>query len=281
MIRALSLFLLLAATPLESAKEHLAAGKLDDVLFDLDGKKLGDDEKPQAAALLGDAAAAAVAKKDELLALQFAQMALKLDPNQAKALEAAARTSFKQQQFEAAEKYADRWIVVDPKSGPPRILRAELAAEAGEWQVVIDQLDQVKLKGAEAETAKALRARATKEVKDKQNALSTIATLERQMAEAAVKARASGGGSKSWGGGTSDVVVYSTAWCPYCKKAKDYLKKKGVAFTEKDVEKQPEAAKELAEKAVAAGVRPGGVPVIDVRGKLILGFDKEALDAAL
>lgn len=277
------LLLLLTAAPLDAARGHLEAGQLDDVLFDLDGKSVAEDEKPKAAALLGEAAQAAVKKADDLLALQFAQMALKLDPVELRALEAAARTSFKQQQFEAAEKYADRWILADLKSGAARLLRAELAVEAGEWDVAVDQLDQGKFaRGPEAEKAKALRAKAGKELKERKASLTSIAALERQIAEATAKAKSGGGGGFTRPSGASaGVTVYTTSWCGYCKKTKEFLQKRGVDFVEKDIEKDPDAAQELSQKAAAAGVRVGGVPVTDVRGKLIVGFDERRLAASL
>ena len=73
------LLLVLAGSPLDAAKKHLAAGKLDDVLFDLDGKTFTDAEKPMAAQVLGSAARAGLDAKDYVLSLQFAQMALRLD----------------------------------------------------------------------------------------------------------------------------------------------------------------------------------------------------------
>ena len=275
------LLLLLAAAPLDTAREHLKAGRFDDVLFALDGKTFEGADKAKAATLLGEAAQGSMAKGDDFLALQFAQMALKLNPEEGRALEAAARASLKQQQFDAAERYADKWILTDVKNGSAHLLRAQLAAEAGEWAVVVDHLDQAKLKGPEAAVGKALRARATREIDDKSTALSTVATLERQMAEAASKARATGGAGFAHPVKSDGVVIYTTTWCGYCKKAKAYLKKKGVDFVEKDVEKDQQAAEELAQKAAAANVRPQGVPVIDVRGKLILGFDEAAIAAAL
>ncbi|MCC6337131.1 MAG: NrdH-redoxin [Myxococcales bacterium] len=80
---------------------------------------------------------------------------------------------------------------------------------------------------------------------------------------------------------SGDVVLYATSWCGYCRQAREYFKKKGVKYVEKDLEKDEGAAEELATKASAAGVRPQGVPVIDVKGKLILGFDRPALEEAL
>lgn len=271
-------WVLLAAGPLDEAKAHLAAGRLDDVLFALDGKSFTGEEKPRAAALLGDAAKKAFAKKDDLLALQLAAMALKQEPAQKSALEAAARASYRQQQFEPAEKYADAWLATDVTNGAARLLRAKLAEEAGEWQLVVDQLDQAKLTGADSAQAKTLKAKAVKELAEQRAARSTVAGLERQLALAAEQ-RA--GGFNKPVPVSGDVVLYATSWCGYCRQAREYFKKKGVKYVEKDLEKDEGAAEELATKASAAGVRPQGVPVIDVKGKLILGFDRPALEEAL
>jgi glutaredoxin len=279
------LLLALAAAPLEDARAHLKAGRLDEVLFALEGKSWSEAEKPQAAQLLGEAAGESLAKHDELLGLQFAQMALKLDPGQAGALEVAARSSLKEQQFATAEEYADRWLTVEPKSPSARLLRAELAFEAGEWSLVLRQLDQAKpLKGEKAGVAAVLRAKAAQELAQRKEALTSVATLERRVAMAAAKAKSkdSAGFARPISAASSGgVTVYTTAWCGYCKKMKAFLKKKGVDFVEKDIERDPEAEKELAQKAAAAGVNPRGVPVTDVRGKLILGFDTEGVEAAL
>lgn len=272
---------LLAASPLESARSHLDAGKLDDVLFDLDGQKFEGDDKPKAAALLGEAAKKAYGKKDDLLALQFASMALKLEPAQAQALEAAARGSFRQQQFEAAERYADQWVNQDLTNASAHLLRAQLAEEAGDWQLVVDHLDQAKLAGADAAKAKTLRAKAVKELAERRASRSAVASLDRELAEAMKRRAGTGGFTTPPAAATSDVVLYSTSWCGYCRQTREYLKKKKVAFVERDVEKDEGAAEELSRKAVAAGVRPQGVPVLDVRGKLILGYSPQEIDAAL
>jgi glutaredoxin len=70
------------------------------------------------------------------------------------------------------------------------------------------------------------------------------------------------------------VTIYTTSWCGVCAKAKAFLKKRGVAFIERDVEQDPSAQVELQAKAKRAGVAPQGVPVIDVYGELMLGFDE-------
>jgi len=68
------------------------------------------------------------------------------------------------------------------------------------------------------------------------------------------------------------VLIYSTNTCVFCKKAKEFFKEHKVEFTEIDVGKDIKAAKEMVAKSGQMGV-----PVIDVNGKIIVGFDKPAL----
>lgn len=271
--------LVLAATPLETAQEHLKAGRLDEVLFALDGQAYSAADKPKAATLLGEAAKASFAKKDELLAAQFAQMALKLDPKQPAALEASARTWYAQQQFEEAEKAADAWVELDGSNVAARLLRAQIAVDNADWQIAIDQLSATKWSGADAKKAEALKRKAVKELSEKRSSASAVAALEKQIAEAA-KVRASEREAFAMAA-SNDVIVYTTSWCGYCRKAKQFLTARKVPFIEKDVEKDQAASQELARKAAAARVRPSGVPVLDIKGKLILGFDQPAIEAAL
>jgi glutaredoxin-like YruB-family protein len=72
------------------------------------------------------------------------------------------------------------------------------------------------------------------------------------------------------------VTVYSTTTCPWCVKAKEYLKENGVPFEEKNVSKDREAAMYMIDKT---GQR--GVPVIDINDNFIVGFDKEQIDKLL
>lgn len=73
------------------------------------------------------------------------------------------------------------------------------------------------------------------------------------------------------------VTMYSTTWCGVCRKARAFLDAQGIAYTDKDIEKDPAAARELGEKARAAGVDASGVPVFDVGGTLMPGFDGDRL----
>lgn len=77
------------------------------------------------------------------------------------------------------------------------------------------------------------------------------------------------------------VIVYKTSWCGVCKKVEAYLERKGVDYEAKDIEKDRTAAAELQAKAQTQGVRTGSVPVIDVGGQLIVGFDRARLEKLL
>jgi len=77
------------------------------------------------------------------------------------------------------------------------------------------------------------------------------------------------------------VIVYKTSWCGVCKKVEAYLKRKGVDYEAKDIEKDRQAAAELQAKASAQGVKTGSVPVLDVGGQLIVGFDRARLEKLL
>ena len=80
---------------------------------------------------------------------------------------------------------------------------------------------------------------------------------------------------------SAKVVLYSTTWCGYCKKARKFLSDRKIPFVEKDIEKSPAANQEMKSKAAKAGVRIGGVPVLDVNGRIIPGFDANAILQAL
>lgn len=79
----------------------------------------------------------------------------------------------------------------------------------------------------------------------------------------------------------SAVIIYGAAWCGPCHQAAAYLRKKGITYVEKDIETDPTAAKEMQAKLKRAGFPGGSIPVIDVRGKILVGFNPRAVDEAL
>ncbi len=72
------------------------------------------------------------------------------------------------------------------------------------------------------------------------------------------------------------VKIYSTPTCPWCKKAKDYFKEKKIEFEDINVAEDDKARKEMIEKSGQMGV-----PVIDIKGKIIVGFDQETIEKEL
>jgi len=77
------------------------------------------------------------------------------------------------------------------------------------------------------------------------------------------------------------VTIYGTSWCGACRAARQYLTQRRIPFADKDVERDADAARELAEKASKMGIPTDRVPVIEVRGRLLQGFDRARIDALL
>jgi len=77
------------------------------------------------------------------------------------------------------------------------------------------------------------------------------------------------------------VVIYGAEWCGACHEAARYFRRKGIAYVEKDIEKDPTAAREMQQKLARKGLQAGSIPVLDVRGKLMIGFNPAEVEAAL
>lgn len=73
-----------------------------------------------------------------------------------------------------------------------------------------------------------------------------------------------------------EVIVYSTPQCPYCTMAKAYLTQKKVKFVDYDVSKDQEKAREMVQKS-----QQTGVPVLQINGRIIVGFDRQLIDDSL
>ena len=72
------------------------------------------------------------------------------------------------------------------------------------------------------------------------------------------------------------IIVYSTTWCGFCHMAKAYFDKLGVKYQDVNVEKDMVAAKQAVDKSGQMGV-----PVIDIDGNIIVGFDRPRIDILL
>lgn len=72
------------------------------------------------------------------------------------------------------------------------------------------------------------------------------------------------------------VKIYSTPTCPYCQLAKQFLKENGIEFEEIDVSADQAAAEEMVNKSGQLGV-----PVLEINGTIIIGFNKAKILEAL
>ncbi len=72
------------------------------------------------------------------------------------------------------------------------------------------------------------------------------------------------------------VVIYSTPTCPYCKRAKEYLSRKGISYTDIDVAQDKEKAREMTQKSGQMSV-----PVIIIDDEIVVGFNQVLLDKLL
>ena len=72
------------------------------------------------------------------------------------------------------------------------------------------------------------------------------------------------------------VTVYSTPTCPYCIRTKKFLEDNNIAFEDIDVSSNQEKSEEMVKKSGQMSV-----PVLDIDGKIIVGFDKDAIQKAL
>lgn len=72
------------------------------------------------------------------------------------------------------------------------------------------------------------------------------------------------------------VRIYSTPVCPWCMKAKEYFKERGIKFDDINVAENAAAAQEMIQKSGQTGV-----PVIEINGEIIVGFNQAAIEVAL
>jgi glutaredoxin 3 len=72
------------------------------------------------------------------------------------------------------------------------------------------------------------------------------------------------------------VIVYSTSSCPWCHVAKNFLKDHNIPFQDVDVGRDRKAAQEMIDKSGQMGV-----PVVDIDGTIIVGFNEAKMKSLL
>jgi glutaredoxin len=81
--------------------------------------------------------------------------------------------------------------------------------------------------------------------------------------------------------GAGDVIVYGASWCGACHEAQAFLTARGIPFVERDIERDPGAREDMQRAASAAGIPTSSIPIIDFRGTIIRGFDRDAIERAI
>ncbi|MFA5022384.1 MAG: glutaredoxin domain-containing protein [Patescibacteria group bacterium] len=72
------------------------------------------------------------------------------------------------------------------------------------------------------------------------------------------------------------IIIYTLSTCPYCRNLKAYFDEKKIEYTNYDVGQDSAKADEMIKKSGQMGV-----PVLDIEGKIIVGFDQEAINREL
>ena len=72
------------------------------------------------------------------------------------------------------------------------------------------------------------------------------------------------------------TIVYGAEWCAFCHTAMEYFDKLGVKYEYRNVEENPEWGKEAVDQS-----HQFGIPVLDMDGEIIIGFDRPKIDAVL
>ena len=72
------------------------------------------------------------------------------------------------------------------------------------------------------------------------------------------------------------VIVFSTPTCTYCNMAKKYFREKGIKFKDVDISRDAAAARDMVRRSGQQGV-----PVIDIGGKIVVGFDRPKIEKYL
>ena len=75
---------------------------------------------------------------------------------------------------------------------------------------------------------------------------------------------------------TPRVIIFTTPSCSFCRSAKKYLRQKGVRFKDVDVSRDSAAARDMVKRSGQQGV-----PVLDIGGKIVVGFDRPKIDKLL
>ena len=262
--------------PLAPARALLDAGDFMNVQDAVD--RAGSAPASDVAEVLTRAGKLAFEQGDRWMADRYCAKALGRTPNSRPALDLCAHAALTDERFDDAERYGARLGKLSPGDAEVAFLRASVAV-AGGHPASVKSLLAPFARGPHQQRVAEQLGRADEAAKRLKEEGAHRKELDARLA-AAVAAEARSG-LPAWSGDSSEVVLYTTDWCRYCKQAKAWFRQQRLAFVERDVEKDPEAGKELARKCAKARVHTTGIPVLDARGRLIVGFSAESYQHAL
>lgn len=106
-------------------------------------------------------------------------------------------------------------------------------------------------------------------------------TLEATTAPSGSSVAAANAAGGAQAAAQTTVIIYGASWCGACHQAAAWMKNKGIAFVEKDIEADSSADREMRSKLAKVGRRGGSIPVIDVKGTIFVGFSAPDIERAL
>lgn len=258
----------------ERAEEKLRARAFLDV-FDLVGAGPWTD-RARAGRLLAQSAGLAFESGELDVASLLCERALVATPSEDGARVLCMQVALAQKRYPEVEELAEG---LGPKAAAgerARRIRAEAAAGLQNWTRVVALLEDVSGPEAAALRDRALEAQRLAE--------ETVELgLEERLARAVEEARALDrlGLDAERTTESAKVVAYVTSWCPSCRALTAYLQKERIPHEVKDVEASHTAREAYVRACRKGGFEPGSVPVVEVNGRIVRGFDRRAIEAAL
>ncbi|HCF56632.1 MAG TPA: hypothetical protein DFS52_01380 [Myxococcales bacterium] len=264
------------ADPLAVAREHLKAGDLDAFVDALAGS-MQLPAQP-AAQLYGEAARRALESGDRGLASLLCERGLKHRPREPVSLRTCLQVAVEEGRWEEADGWGDALGELFADDFEVAMMRARAARELSRWAKVTAVLEPHRDRPARTPML-ALLLEEARLFREQEALREQRAELEAKLEIAVKQARQLGrlGGEEDARvarARSSVPTLYTTSWCGACRRARAWFGQEGIDFEEKDIEKDSAAQQEMTRKCQRAGLRSGGVPVIDIDGEVMVGFDE-------
>jgi glutaredoxin len=190
--------------------------------------------------------------------------------------------------FGGAEELAIRLVQLDGEDQENQFLRGKVAFDQGEWDIAVNWLKKAARVGRTKNSKMVKEAwRLLDLAKGHQEELKSALSMTRELEVMLKRAKTLSKNTatqeeieplqiKPLQGG--EVTLYMTRWCGYCRKTRELLKRLGVTFKEKDIEKDKQALMEMMRLAQKEGVEITGVPVIRIGSRLVVGYNRQLIE---